>query len=76
MWGFKMKEQITSGIRRNKQFMQNAEDVVELEISYEAAKAYLAGCNDSGALDFNQWQLKRFEIDILYRNLKESLERA
>lgn len=59
-----------------KQFMLNAEDVVELEASYEAAKAYLAWCNDSEALDFNQWQLKRFEIEILYRNLREFLERA
>lgn len=69
-----MNKAINSGIKRHREFMCNAEEPNELEVAFYAAKAYIAGCNDSGALDHEKWKFEYNELNILYNNLKGALK--
>lgn len=69
----KIEVAVRSGIKRHIEYMHRASDLEELEIAYYAAKAYIAGCNDSETLTHEQWREEFNFINDTYTHIKSPI---
>jgi hypothetical protein len=67
-----MKSVVIEGVARVKEYMEDSDCMVGFRTEYDKARAYIAGCHDSGGMSTEEWAREAGEIKTLFLNLADT----